>query len=493
MSEDELAEMPSCNLAESIHNKWKQASGDNGGDLYVATVDDYIRAFLQVVNYYQFLKGDCGGTGPSKEELKLRMAERRARKTGDPRILQDPMLNMPGADEFCTRDPHMPGEEVFGTLKRKPDLPLGAEEESHRPDRVNYSHPRNSSRQVRACTSHLPVIDEEDRSVPNEVIPSIPPSEDARSSPPSEGRIRHVTIVQESDVNVKEWHIARLPKNSAKCCWAQRTVTKKKCVEKIVRGGKPTPAPSYTGIWHNTRKNVNLPTEFFFCPDDIERCVKGTRRKWIVPYSKGQDRPSIPEIWPVKIGTKLKRNEIEALEAAGFQLPQKEQVSPRRLFSTSTPPTDLSSVPIPDDAARYPGKRNGKLVKRTSGRPNPKQRLSIGSAESLKARLGALTMVPHPGYGCIITLDSGIPPNITQYQITVSSFPGCTCPAFKKTMAEFRGRSQFSYCKHVYFIFLKICGRKPDVDLFIHAPTFSFNEVKLILESGILTHPLAPR
>jgi hypothetical protein len=38
--------MPNCNLAESIHNKWLQASDNKGGDLYVATVDDYIRAFL---------------------------------------------------------------------------------------------------------------------------------------------------------------------------------------------------------------------------------------------------------------------------------------------------------------------------------------------------------------------------------------------------------------------------------------------------------------
>jgi hypothetical protein len=70
--------MPSCNLAEFVHNKWLQASGNKGGDLYVATVDDFIWAFLQVVAYYQFLKGGIGGDGPSKEELKLRGAQRRA-------------------------------------------------------------------------------------------------------------------------------------------------------------------------------------------------------------------------------------------------------------------------------------------------------------------------------------------------------------------------------------------------------------------------------
>ena len=82
-------------------------------------MDDYIRAFLQVVNYYQYLKGDVGGTGPSKQELKLCMAGRRAQKTSDPKVLKDPMLDMLGADEFCSRDLHMAGEEVFGAWLHK--------------------------------------------------------------------------------------------------------------------------------------------------------------------------------------------------------------------------------------------------------------------------------------------------------------------------------------------------------------------------------------
>ena len=68
--------MPSCNLAETMHNKSLQASGNKGGDLYVATKDNYIRAFLQVVAYYQYLKGGVGGMGPSREELRLRSVQR---------------------------------------------------------------------------------------------------------------------------------------------------------------------------------------------------------------------------------------------------------------------------------------------------------------------------------------------------------------------------------------------------------------------------------
>ena len=53
------------------------------------------------------------------------------------------MMDMPGVEEFCTRVPCMAGEKVFGSMKRKPDLPLGAEEELHRPNKDNdFSHPR---------------------------------------------------------------------------------------------------------------------------------------------------------------------------------------------------------------------------------------------------------------------------------------------------------------------------------------------------------------
>jgi len=52
LSKFELAEMPSCNLAETIHNKWFQQSGNRGNDLHITIVDDYVRAFMQMVKYY---------------------------------------------------------------------------------------------------------------------------------------------------------------------------------------------------------------------------------------------------------------------------------------------------------------------------------------------------------------------------------------------------------------------------------------------------------
>ena len=38
----------------------------------------------------------------------------------------------------------------------------------------------------------------------------------------------------------------------------------------------------------------------------------------------------------------------------------------------------------------------------------------------------------------------------------------------------------------MYYIFVKVSNLDAEVNLFIHTPTFSFNEVKLILEGGFL-------
>jgi hypothetical protein len=81
----------------------------------VATVDDYIRTFLQVVAYHQFLNGSVEGDGLNKEELKLRCAQRRAQRTNDPVVLQKDLFDMSGGDSCCTCSPHLKGAEVFGS------------------------------------------------------------------------------------------------------------------------------------------------------------------------------------------------------------------------------------------------------------------------------------------------------------------------------------------------------------------------------------------
>ena len=264
-------------------------------------------------------------------------------------------------------------------------------------------------------------------------------------------------------------------------------VTKKKCTARIVLHGKSTSAPTYSGAWRNVRLNREEQMQFFFCSDDIERCVKGSRRKWIIPYSDTQERPPVPTVWLVKIGTNLTRSEIVALENAGFQLPQRERVPLNRSFNNFALPMDFSSLQVPENPDHFPGTRKSKCVRQSNTGPSSKQLLSINSAMALEASILKVTMIPQPGFGCIISLQSKPSPIDSVYQLTVSSYPDCTCPAFKETMSKF-GRRGFAYkhCKHLYYILVKVCALDPEVDLFIHAPTFSFNEIRLVLERGIL-------
>jgi hypothetical protein len=114
--------------------------------------------------------------------------------------------------------------------------------------------------------------------------------------------------------------------------------------------------------------------EFFFCNDDIERCVKGTKRKWI------QSRPDIPSIWPVKIGTNLSKKEILDFESVGFQLPQRAVISPRRLFGTEELPFNLASFPTLASADDCPKTRSGKSIRKNKNAPSTKQANNCASA-----------------------------------------------------------------------------------------------------------------
>jgi hypothetical protein len=219
------------------------------------------------------------------------------------------MAKLPSAELFCTREPHLAGEEVFGSQKWKADIPLGFEGESHRPDKVNFSRSQMATRSSRANHASCSVLD-----VVEELSPKLKNDQTPKNLDTTEdvGRPAHVTGIHETTCKQTEWYIARLPKTSAKACFAQQAITKKKCEARIVQGNKSTAAPTYTSIMLHVHRKKPEVMEFFFCNDDIERCVKGTRRKWV------QSRPNILSIWPVKIGTNLSTKEILDLESAGF-------------------------------------------------------------------------------------------------------------------------------------------------------------------------------
>jgi hypothetical protein len=91
-----------------------------------------------MINYKAYLKDKSSGIGPSKQELKL-MA---ARCSGDPKKIVEALSQLPGVEVTTTQNTHLEGEEIFGSTKRKLDLPPGDDGDSHRPNKVNFSQPQ---------------------------------------------------------------------------------------------------------------------------------------------------------------------------------------------------------------------------------------------------------------------------------------------------------------------------------------------------------------
>jgi hypothetical protein len=150
---------------------------------------------------------------------------------------------------------------------------------------------------------------------------------------------------------------------------------------------------------------------------------------------------------------------------------------------------NLASFATPASPDEFPKTRSGKSIHRNNNAPTMKQANNCVSSLILKGHICKVTMIPHPGYGCIVTLDSGAPPKVQQYLITIGTFPECSCEYFKDMATKsFGRRGGWANCKHLYFVYTVIGSLKSERDAFIHAPTFSFNEVKQILENGILAY-----
>jgi hypothetical protein len=114
------------------------------------------------------------------------------------------------------------------------------------------------------------------------------------------------------------------------------------------------------------------------------------------------------------------------------------------------------------------------------------QRMSIAtskeSAHNIKGTVIGITVLPFPGLGAIISLESRVEPDKKVYQIIISHFPECTCLDFlNMTVASIRKQGQYANYKHLYYIFRYFCKMNCEGKEFIHSPSFSFNEVKQLL------------
>lgn len=73
------------------------------------------------------------------KELRLRVTQCKAHQIGNLSHINKAVMNFLESQVLCTRDAHLEDVQVFGYKKRKANVLIGAEKETHRPDTVNFS------------------------------------------------------------------------------------------------------------------------------------------------------------------------------------------------------------------------------------------------------------------------------------------------------------------------------------------------------------------
>ena len=181
--------------------------------------------------------------------------------------------------------------------------------------------------------------------------------------------------------------------------------------------------------------------EFWFCHDDIKCYVSGSMKKYVL------DWPIAPNTWPVKISSNLSKNEVVTFEDVGFQLQQREVLSPRHRFST------IATFPIPHSHFYTLSKPDAHLtfMPRKTVCRNPTTSMvdynnkwkSVGFME---VTVVGVTVIPYLGFGVIIKIVSK--QDIT-YHVTRGDIPLCTCPDFTKMSSQTLGKKgKWMYCKY---------------------------------------------
>ncbi len=131
---EEEVHMPTCNQSKIIHNIWFKEYEKKGACLYGTTSNDYVWTFRQSALYYAFLHDGHSGIGLDRDELRLR----RVNQSGDPLQMVTAIAKLALSYSYTSRIPHLEGEEVFGFIKQKKNLPHGSKDYSHKHHCVNF-------------------------------------------------------------------------------------------------------------------------------------------------------------------------------------------------------------------------------------------------------------------------------------------------------------------------------------------------------------------
>ena len=127
-----------CNLLKTVHYKWLQSSRGKITNIDQVILDDYTLAFLELFFFFNYLKDGPSGTRPNKSELQLCLAT----QIGNSKRVVKLIEQVTRDARVNTKVLHLEGETIFGSMKRKLNLPAATDSDSHHHDYVNYLIPK---------------------------------------------------------------------------------------------------------------------------------------------------------------------------------------------------------------------------------------------------------------------------------------------------------------------------------------------------------------
>ena len=157
----------------------------------------------------------------------------------------------------------------------------------------------------------------------------------------------------------------------------------------------------------------------------------------------------VPNIWPVKIGTNLSRQKVLALKDVGFQLQQREVLSPHcRLSTIAMLPIYRMDFHVPLLPDVHPTSKFGKSARLNLTAPIVDHKNKWKSAGLMNEYyVVGISAIPYPRFGVLINIVSK---EDNTYRVTIGDMPHCTCHDFIKISSQSLGKKRkWVYCKHL--------------------------------------------
>ena len=424
-----------------MHASWLAGEGGKRKlSLYDACVSDVLNAYIQCAKRLGYTTGRFIGSGPSMDSM---MASARTRESQNPTFVAN-MLKGVVANSPMYEERIMQGDKE--TVQRKKKERAGVPS-SHQPGYVMEARQRKIRGRPRSLQFNETL---------NEAV-YVNDSEEDEDSHVAHGM---GTKNEESSANIQEekvarekWALRRMPPNCSRKCFAMEG--RKNCCNVLKSCQVGLVAPCFWS--ERAYKDKTIAQWIWFCNNDAGHTQVVQKQ---VKFS-----PSVPNVWPVEIGTNISKEEYVSLQQGGFKL---------ACFAT------------PQRNVRH---SNSTIAERGSSNRRRKWRHGISKEAQKRLDLASSMVATFMEEKVESELKHTVFRVLTEgcYDVHIKEEPSCTCPDFQKRESAHKA---FLACKHMYYVYVHILGLEPKEHMVIHQPSLTTLDLAFVLRQTRKIHPI---